>query len=367
MTRLMRWFSASSGSRPTKTSASWTAADDAAALDRQRRASSQPPGSSKTTTSPRSRSNGPGVELADDHPVVDDEGVLHRARRDVERLEQPGLDDERQPSASTMTMTTSRDGGAAEPAEAGAQPRCVRARPRPVRRVAGGLRSVAARAARHRRPLGWPATAPEPARAARSAPTDLADDVVAPAPCRRRGSPRAHGVGGPARWSPMTQRRSWRTDVERPRLGDAAESTARPTSPSSTGVTGRPAAVVAVVSTTHEVTGGRRPEGPASTRTRSPGSRVGDRVAAEGRSTVCERAAPWTSAVQRAPRPRAARRAAGDDATRPPRHGGGAAAGSASASAGAHLAEPTVGPAWAGERHASRYCLSGRPGCRASP
>ncbi len=33
-------------------------------------------------------------ELVDDDPVVDEEGVLHRARRDVERLEQPGLDDE---------------------------------------------------------------------------------------------------------------------------------------------------------------------------------------------------------------------------------------------------------------------------------
>ena len=59
-------------------------------------ASSQPPGSWKTTTSPCLRSTGPGVSLRDDDAVVDDEGVLHRPRRDEEGLQQPGLDDERQ-------------------------------------------------------------------------------------------------------------------------------------------------------------------------------------------------------------------------------------------------------------------------------
>ena len=49
---------------------------------------SQPPGSRNTTMSPRFGSPKLLPDLADDHAVVDEEGVLHRPGRDEERLEQ---------------------------------------------------------------------------------------------------------------------------------------------------------------------------------------------------------------------------------------------------------------------------------------
>ena len=95
MTRLMRWSSDSAGSRPTNTSPSWIA-PETPSRSTGGATSSQPPGSWKTTTSPCLRSTGPGVSFETMTRSPTSEGVLHRPRGDEERLQQPGLDDERE-------------------------------------------------------------------------------------------------------------------------------------------------------------------------------------------------------------------------------------------------------------------------------
>ena len=62
MTRLMRWSSESSGSSPTNCSTRWIVARDPDSVGAGANPS-QLSGSLKTTTSPRLRSNGPGVSL----------------------------------------------------------------------------------------------------------------------------------------------------------------------------------------------------------------------------------------------------------------------------------------------------------------
>ena len=138
-----------------------------------------------------------GCQLADDHPVALDEGVLHRAGGDVEGLQQPGLDDQRE-----QQRHADDDDGLAQHRAHGRATRGAGCWAPPA---AGRLTVVtvpaAASASRsgHRRRGGWPGwvtltdvpapgrvRARRPARRTlRTAPTRSAASR-SPSPCRSR-------------------------------------------------------------------------------------------------------------------------------------------------------------------------------------
>ncbi len=74
MTRLIRWFSELSGSRPTKVRVSRTTRDDRAVAAPWGRRRASWPGSANTTMSPRLQVDRARRQLADDDPVVEDAG-----------------------------------------------------------------------------------------------------------------------------------------------------------------------------------------------------------------------------------------------------------------------------------------------------